>query len=223
MIFFNSSYYLGDCINIFFKIFHGLFFSSSFKKQGFFFLFQLINLFIYFIAWSLPLPPKHHLTQSLTYLHSPSLKKWSVPQTQIYPSTLAHHISAVRCILSYKSRKGSLVRGMDRQQLYGQSPLQLLGDAHGDWAPHLLHMCQGPWSSPCRLVCWWLSLWEPIWVQVSWLSWSCCRVPIQALKSLNLYPNLSMWVPQLHPMCWLWVSISVLVSYWMEPLREQLC
>ena len=36
-----------------------------------------------------------------------------------------------------------------------------MGEAHEDQVVYLLHMYRGPKSSPCLLVGWWFSLWEP--------------------------------------------------------------
>ena len=62
----------------------------------------------------------------------------------------------------------------------------------------LLHMCQGPWTSPCMLFGWWLSPWELPGVQVSWHCWSSCRIVIFWGPSI-FPPNSSTGVPDLHP------------------------
>jgi hypothetical protein len=72
------------------------------------------------------------------------------------------------------------------------------------WGPCLktkLHICLvylcvacGARSSPCSL-----SLWEPPRVQVSWLCWSSCGVPV-LFMSLSFSPNSSPRLPELHLM-----------------------
>jgi hypothetical protein len=60
------------------------------------------------------------------------------------------------------------------------------------WNPHeyLLHMCWRSRFSLCLLFGWWSSLWESPRVQVSWLCWSPCGVPV-FFKPLNHSPNSS--------------------------------
>jgi hypothetical protein len=62
----------------------------------------------------------------------------------------------------------------------------------------LLHMCWGPWTSPCTLFGWWVSLWELWGVHISWHLWSSYWVAIP-LSSFNLSPNSYIWVPSLSP------------------------
>ena len=64
---------------------------------------------------------------------------------------------------------------------------------------------------------WWFCLWEP---QGSRLvgSWSSCGVPVP-----SRFPTFTQCfhkTPRVLSNFWLWVSASVLVSCWVEPLRE---
>jgi hypothetical protein len=91
----------------------------------------------------------------------------------------------------------------DREQIQGQPLFQLLRDPHGEQAVYLFHTCV------CVCVCtrsslymffgWWVSLWEPPRIQVSWLFWSSCGTPIP-FRALNPSPNSYIRVPKLHPM-----------------------
>ena len=63
----------------------------------------------------------------------------------------------------------------------------------------LLHMYQGPWTSPCILFSWWLSLWQLIGVWVNWYSWFSYGVSI-LYGYFNLCPNSFIGVPDISPM-----------------------
>lgn len=65
----------------------------------------------------------------------------------------------------------------------------------------------------------WFSLREPPRVQVIWLCWSSSGVPIP-YGSLSPSANVSAELPEFHLML---VSSSVLVSCWVELLRQQSC
>jgi hypothetical protein len=66
----------------------------------------------------------------------------------------------------------------------------LLEGPHGDSAAYLLYICWGPHSSPCVFSGWWISFWEIPEVQVSWLCWSSCGIPIPC-RAFNPSPNSS--------------------------------
>jgi hypothetical protein len=59
-----------------------------------------------------------------------------------------------------------------------------------------------PWRtrfSPCMFFIWWFRLWEPQGVQVSWLCWSSCGVPVH-FGTHNPSPYFSLRIPKLHPL-----------------------
>lgn len=67
---------------------------------------------------------------------------------------------------------------------------------------HTSYICTGEAgtrSSPRTFFGCWFSLCEPTRVQVSWLRWSSCGVPIPS-RSLNSSPNSSTRLPKLHLM-----------------------
>jgi hypothetical protein len=103
-----------------------------------------------------------------------SFEKWEHPLGIIYslPTPPAEHTSSHS---PTEARQGGLVRGMGstgRQQIQGHPLLQLLGDWPLDQAALLLHMCEGPGSSPCSLFGWWFSLWRPQGSRIVNLCWS---------------------------------------------------
>jgi hypothetical protein len=130
-----------------------------------------------------------------------------------------------------EARQRSSVRATGstgRQQIWGNYPIPVVGGGSAwrlSWASAIyVHVGGGAMSSLCMLFCWWFSLWEPTRIQVGWFCWSSDGVPIPA-GSLKPPPP-----PQFfHNSPWalftgcLWVSASVSVSCWVEPLREQLC
>jgi hypothetical protein len=82
----------------------------------------------------------------------------------------------------------------------------------------LLHMCRGPWTSPCMLFGWWLGLWELPRVQVSWHFWLSYWVAIP-FSSFSPSPNSSIGVPNLHPMLgYIFICLSQLL---VKPLTGQ--
>ena len=66
----------------------------------------------------------------------------------MYQPTLAHKVITLLCIPSLTEiRPGNPVRrtgSTDKQNIRGQSLLQLLGETCEDQAAHLLHVCRGP-------------------------------------------------------------------------------
>ena len=99
----------------------------------------------------------------------------------------AHQVAVgLNTSFTTEARQGSPARrkgSKGRQQSQRQLPLQLLGDPYEATAIHL-QMCRGPRASPCMLFIWWFSLFEPQWVQVSWLSRSsyCVLEPSNSLS-----------------------------------------
>jgi hypothetical protein len=84
-----------------------------------------------------------------------------------------------------------------------------------------LHICyiwaERPSSSPCMLIDWRFSIWEPSRVQVSWLS--SCGKPVPFLGPSVFLPTLQ-WSSWAQPNICFWVSASVSVIYLVEPLRD---
>jgi len=87
-------------------------------------------------------------------------------------------------------------------------------------ASALLYVCWGHLTTPCKLIGWWLSLWELPRIQVSWHHWSSYGFAIP-FSSFNLSPNSSIGVPVLSllPGC-ICICLSQLL---VEDLREQPC
>jgi hypothetical protein len=77
---------------------------------------------------------------------------------------------------------------------------------------------QGPRSSLSSLFSWWLSLWKPPRVQVSWHCQSPCLLWVPQFLSQLFHKT-----PQATSNVWLCVSASLLIGCCVEPLRGQLC
>ena len=74
-------------------------------------------------------------------------------------------------------------------------------------------MCRGPRSRPYMFFCWWFSLLKPPLVQVSWLSWSSCRVSIP-FRTCNPSPNFFFFC-QLSPFI-LFFIFFILIRYFLH-------
>jgi hypothetical protein len=139
---------------------------------------------------------------------------WSFPYN---PSPTPFSSEQVRALLVI-TRKGSPSRRIYltyRQQLSGYPQFQLFG-THMKDRVHICYIYSGrPRSSLCMFFAWWLRLWEP---QESRLVDSWYSYLLQGLQSFLLLFHKS---PQAPLTVWLWMSVSVWVSCWVEPLRGQ--
>lgn len=116
-----------------------------------------------------------------------------------YPPTLAHLVSV---------------------RLSTSSSPEARQNRHGNWATCLLHICRGLLPAPvCSLIGGSVSESSQGYLTVGFL-WGF--LPIQGLQ----FPP----PPQAFYICsrppsnvWLWASVSVSVSCWVEPFRGQLC
>jgi hypothetical protein len=121
----------------------------------------------------------------MSYPHTPppfpfSSEKGSHPHPE-YQLALAHQVGAgLDTSTPTEVRQGSSTKGKGskcRQKSQREPPFLLL-DPHGDYAAHLLHMCRWPRSSTRMPFGWRFSLYEPPWVNASWLhSCSCVLDP----------------------------------------------
>jgi hypothetical protein len=118
----------------------------------------------------------------------------ATPRVSTHPGTSSHcRTRTSHCTSS--PTEARQVRGTGstgRQQIYGKPQFQLY--LQEDQSAHLLYTCggEGTRSSPCMLFGWWVSPQEPPEVQVSWLCWSPCGVPIPS-GFLGNY-KISTWV-----------------------------
>jgi hypothetical protein len=88
----------------------------------------------------------------------------------------------------------------------------LLGDPHEDHAAQLLHICRRLRSVPCLLFCWWFSLCESLWEQVSWFCGFSCVVLVLSGSFNSPFPFHK--IPGALPHVWLWVIAFVSISCW---------
>lgn len=102
-------------------------------------------------------------------VQSPPLYLWECISFWQYPRPRGHHVcTRLGSSSSTEARTGSL----------------------------LLYMFQGPQTSPCMLISWWLSLWLFPQVWVSWHCWSSYMVAI-LFSCFNPSPNSSIQVCEL--------------------------
>lgn len=130
---------------------------------------HFLSCLVSFCSISCSLPVAPYLS-SLVHLHSHSfLSGWESTWILYNPGT--HQVS-----LAWHSSTTELGQG---------SPL--------------LCMCHGVLIQPIYAFCLVISLWDLPWVQVCWICWSFCGVPI-FLRFLNPSPNSSPRDPDFQPM-----------------------
>jgi hypothetical protein len=203
-------------------------------KGGNFCLFVFVILLVCFYSFSctyslyIPLtapPPRHPSHNPSLTSPSPSPLSWWGPSG--YPPTLAHQASVRLGPFSpIEARKSSLARRTYSHIQAAAFGIALASVVRDPLSPpqnaHMLYMWGEAWVQPVYVL--WLvvgqSLRAPR-VHVSWLCWSSCGIPISfRVQSFLLFCHKSLQAP---PTVWLWVSASVWVSCWVEPLQWQPC
>jgi hypothetical protein len=139
--------------------------------------FSIFKIYVYLFFYIPNATPSSSPPYRVPLPHLPPLLLWKIASVRYPPHrgpTLANPISAGLSVPSLtKARQGNIVGEQIPQSGYSVGgPIWRLSCMSATYVPW------GPWSSPCMLFGWWLSLWELPEVQVSWLCWSFCRVPI---------------------------------------------
>jgi hypothetical protein len=157
----------------------------------------------------------------ITFSHNPSPSPISFSSEKVEP-ILRHQVS-IRLGTSFPLRtdKTAQLEKHSEVTVFGIAPSPIVPDPHEDQPVHLLYIFRGPRSSPYMFFGWWVYFWEP---QRSRLVDSVGLL-VEFLFPLGPQSFLLFFhkSPQAPSTVWPWVSASVWVSCWVEPLRWQSC
>lgn len=179
-------------------------------------------LFIYLFISHYNQPPSPPSMPLCRYSSLLTLKHTPPPLPCHTPFIPSHYMQVHPFPLrpDYIAQLGKQDTQAGRQQIQEQSLLQLFRDPHQTQATYLLHMCRGLGPAhACYLVRSSVSG-SP---EVSRLVDSdCLLVEFLSCLDLSVFPSTLQQDSQ-DPFCvWLWISESVSVNCWVEPLKRQL-
>ena len=110
-----------------------------------------------------------------------------------------HHLTQLTFQRTLKFPFHPILAHQVSARLATSSPTEATQGSHKDWAARLLHLCQGLGPSCVCCLVGGSDSWELPVVQVSWLYWASCGVPIP-FRAFNISQSSSIRVPKLHLM-----------------------